>query len=205
MADKDYLGDVYKITGTEKTRAFYDEWAQVYDTDVSKNGYATPTRIAQALARYLPDQSVPILDVGCGTGLCGRALQAQGFTAIDGTDLSQGMLDKARATGAYRSLWQGDANAPMKIAPGDYAALTASGVISVGAAPPEMFDALVPCVAPGALLAFSYNGHTLENAAYMDKLAQMTSGPFTLLFEENGPHLPEIDLTSTVYVLERQG
>lgn len=204
MTDKDYLSDVYEITGTQETRAFYDDWAVRYDSDVVAKGYMTPTRIAAILSSHLDDKTAPILDVGCGTGLCGLALAKAGFTTLDGTDLSSGMLDKARASGVYRTLWQGDANAPLDVTPGTYRALTASGVISKGAAPPQMFDTLAACMAPGDLLIFSYNGHTLDDPAYMRKLQQMVAGPFRQIFEENGPHLPDIGLTSTIYVLERQ-
>ena len=46
-----------------------------------------------------------VLDVGCGTGLVGRALRTRGFTgSILGLDISQASLDLARDGGAYDSL-----------------------------------------------------------------------------------------------------
>lgn len=44
-----------------------------------------------------------VLDLGCGTGLCGKLMQGRA-DAVDGLDVSQGMLEQARRTGAYREL-----------------------------------------------------------------------------------------------------
>lgn len=48
-----------------------------------------------------------VLDLGCGTGLCGAAFAAQ-CGALVGVDLSAGMLDKARARGIYQRLVHGE-------------------------------------------------------------------------------------------------
>ena len=50
-----------------------------------------------------------VLDVGCGTGLVGRALRARGFKGeIVGLDISQASLDIAEQSGAYDSLERAD-------------------------------------------------------------------------------------------------
>ena len=67
----------------EETKALYTDWAKTYDSDVTGAGYATPGRVARALAE-VADLTAPLLDFGCGTGLSGVALAAEGFTAIDG-------------------------------------------------------------------------------------------------------------------------
>jgi predicted TPR repeat methyltransferase len=48
-----------------------------------------------------------VLDIGCGTGLCGRALRAHA-ARIDGVDLSPTMVAAARRCGAYTELTQAD-------------------------------------------------------------------------------------------------
>ncbi|HEX2543018.1 MAG TPA: tetratricopeptide repeat protein [Caldimonas sp.] len=47
------------------------------------------------------------LDLGCGTGLCGPLVRPY-VERLDGVDLSAGMLERARATGAYRELIRSD-------------------------------------------------------------------------------------------------
>jgi len=202
MTDK-FLDKVYDLETQGDVEQLYDAWAESYDAEIAENGYASPRRVAAALARHAPGAS-PVLDMGCGTGLSGLALRAAGFAVIDGTDLSAGMLEQARAKGAYRKLWQADPDAPLPVTPGDYAAIAAAGVISPGAAPPELLDQLADALAPGGLLAFSFNDHALEDPAYRDRLdALRASGAFRTLFEEHGDHLPAIGLGSTVYVLEK--
>ncbi len=204
MVAKDFLKDVYALKSVDDMRALYDDWSATYDEEVGGKGYATPVRVALALAGLTADRSAPILDFGCGTGMSGAAMKAQGFSVIDGCDLSGEMLARAREKQAYRRLWQADTDAPFPVRPGDYAAITAVGVVSVGAAPPETLDVLVEALAPGALLAFSFNDHTLEDPAFETRVTDyLDSGTCTQLFREDGAHLPGIGLRASVFVLRR--
>lgn len=204
MGSKTFSDKLWTPRSVEETRDIYADWAESYDSDVLGAGYATPARLAAALAAQLPDRDAPILDFGCGTGLSGLALKDAGFTRIDGTDITAEMVAKARAAGIYGRLWVGDPGSPPDVAPGDYAAITATGVVSMGAAPPETLATLLELLAPGGLLALSYNDATLQDAAYMAALAAAMAGPARLLSEDYGPHLPMKDMKSTVYVLERK-
>lgn len=188
----------------EETQKIYADWADSYDKDVADWGYATPGRIAMALRQTGANVNKAVLDYGCGTGLCGLALKSVGFDVIDGTDISAEMLEKAQARAVYRALWKGEAGTLGHIGAGDYSAIAACGVVSLGAAPPEALDLLVSALAPGNLLAFSYNEATMSDRRYTDKLDVITLAPdIEVVFEEEGPHLPAKDMTSTVYVLQR--
>ncbi len=48
-----------------------------------------------------------VLDLGCGTGLCGPLIAPQADT-IDGVDVSRAMLEQARKLGIYRDLYHAD-------------------------------------------------------------------------------------------------
>ena len=48
-----------------------------------------------------------VLDLGCGTGLCGQLIAPQA-DAIDGVDVSSAMLEQARKLGVYRELIHAD-------------------------------------------------------------------------------------------------
>ena len=82
----------------------FDAFAPHFDDHLAGLAYCGPETVAAAVARVRPvDASARILDVGCGTGLCGtvlRPLAAQ----LDGVDLSSGMLDRARVRGCYDRL-----------------------------------------------------------------------------------------------------
>ncbi|MGR3344563.1 MAG: class I SAM-dependent DNA methyltransferase [Paracoccaceae bacterium] len=199
---KEFLNDVYALKSVDDMRALYDDWSATYDEEVGGKGYATPARVALALAGLMADRSAPILDFGCGTGMSGAAMKAQGFSVIDGCDLSGEMLARAREKQAYRRLWQANTDGPFPARPGDYAAITAVGVVSIGAAPPETLDVLVGALAPGALLAFSFYDRTFEDPRFEARVTDyLTTGTCTQLFREDGEHLPGIGLRSTVFVL----
>ncbi|MDF1718454.1 MAG: methyltransferase domain-containing protein [Antarcticimicrobium sp.] len=202
MSDESYLDKVYDARDAESTRRLYDDWAASYEDELTRNGYATPARCAAALAAHVPDLSAPILDFGCGTGLSGQALNAVGFTAIDGVDLSPDMLEVAREKDLYRRLDVIEAGAPLSR--GGYGAICAAGVIGAGAAPVSIFDTLMVALSPGGRLMFSFNDHALAEPEYEDKIdSYLGAGKAELLFREHGPHLPGIGLGATVYVIAK--
>ena len=188
----------------EETQKIYADWAERYDADVAEWGYATPARIALALRQCGANVEKPVLDFGCGTGLSGMALKSVGFDVIDGTDISPEMLAQAEARNVYRQVWKGEPGTMGHIKRGDYAIISATGVVSLGAAPPETLDMLIAALGPGGLLAFSYNESTLSDRAYTDQLDVAVLAPdIEMVFEEDGPHLPAKDMSSVVYVLQK--
>jgi hypothetical protein len=96
MTDKTFDPKLWTERSPDETRALYTDWAATYDADVTGAGYATPKRLAEALAAHVPDPTAPLLDFGCGTGLSGRALHAAGFTTLDGTDITPGDAGQGR-------------------------------------------------------------------------------------------------------------
>lgn len=199
-----YLDKVYAARSASETRALYDGWSKSYEAEVAENGYVTPGRCAEALARFTRDQTLPVFDFGCGTGLSGLALKLAGFSTIDGADLSADMLSQARAKRLYRTLTQVEADAPLPFARGEYAAIAAIGVIGAGAAPISVLDVLMKALSPGGLLVLSLNDHALQDRVNEGRINEwIDCAAARLLFREHGPHLPGINLKSTVYVLEK--
>lgn len=188
----------------EETLQVYEDWAESYDTDLEERGYATPRRIASMLARHLPPADTrPILDFGCGTGVSGAALMAEGLAPLQGCDISPAMVDKARPKGLYERLWVAPAGS-LDAGPGTYRAIVAAGVVSLGAAPPETMDLLIGALAPGDLLAMSFNDPTLAHGGYDAHLgAHLDDGRLTLLDRAHGPHLANLEMGSDVMVLRR--
>ena len=185
-------------------RATYDDWAATYDDDVRDWGYVTPGRIPMALRRAGANTEKLVLDVGCGTGLCGMALRAAGFGHIDGTDLSPAMLAEAEKKGVYRALWPADGTSLGHVERGDYPILVACGVIGLGEAPPELLGRLVAALSPGGLLAVSLDAPSLADGAFTDRLDAVAALPdIEIVFEEDGPDLPAQGVTAMVFVLKR--
>lgn len=202
---KGFFDKVYSARTPSQSRDLYDDWSASYDADVRDSGYATPARCARALASIVTDTTTPILDFGCGTGLSGIALRAEGFENLHGMDISPEMLAKAEATQAYDRLTTISAEDPPPIATGQYAVIAAVGVIGAGAAPISVFHHLMNALGPGGRLVFSFNDHALadpENIAALDHWIE--TGAAEIAFEDYGDHLPKLGMKSRVYVLVKK-
>ncbi|MEO0936772.1 MAG: methyltransferase domain-containing protein [Pseudomonadota bacterium] len=206
MTDTPFTPKLWTPRSVDETKEVYAQWADTYEEDVQALAYATPARIAAAL-REVGAPDGPILDFGCGTGLSGLALRQAGFGPVDGTDISPEMLARAETKthdGAplYRTLTLG-APGQLSAHPWDYKVVVATGVVSLGAAPPETLDMLLEALEPGGLLAFSYNDPTLDAPAYLDALDRALQNGAEQLFREHGPHLSEKVTGADVIVLRR--
>lgn len=208
MADQTQTAKLWtprSVAGTQKICA---DWADTYEDDVTAMAYATPEQITAALRGLNVDPTQPVLDFGCGTGLSGAALARGGFTAIHGTDISPQMLGHASEKNhnkapLYRHLWLSDPH-HFNVETAAYGIIVATGVISLGAAGPDMLDVLLGALGPKGLLALSFNDPTLQDARYTDTLdAILTRGDATLMLREHGPHLNAQVTGSDVIVLRR--
>ena len=202
---QNFFDKVYSTSDPENTRALYDDWAATYDDELAENDYATPRRVAQALARYQEDTSAPVLDYGCGTGLSGIALQQAGFTHVDGMDPSTDMLAQARPKGVYHTLHHIGLDDPAPIPEGRYSAITCAGVIGPGAAPASTVDTVMNALPSTGLFALSLNDHAIAEHGFEAALNQWVDcGAARLVMREYGPHLPGQDIKAFVYVLEKK-
>lgn len=199
-----FLDRVYDVDGGEAAKRLYADWAESYDADLIANGYASPSRCAEALAQTGVDPAAPLLDLGCGTGLSGEAFRTAGFGVIDGTDFSAEMLEIARRKEVYRDLFLSDHEHPLPVEPGAYADMAAVGVFSPGHAPATLIDEVLARLPSGGRFVFTLNDHALQDPTYEGRINELCdAGGAQCLFRERGPHLPKIDLMSTVYVLRK--
>ena len=193
-----FLKRAHDTRNTAETRAFYTDWAETYDSDLTgEHDYVQPRRCADMLSRYLPDRRAGILDIGCGTGLCGAALAEAGYGAIDGCDLTPGMLAKARETGVYRRLFEADLNVPpLDAADGAYDAAVAVGVFSFSLIHPDAIDEILRLLAPGAPLVIGVNAKFYAEGTLARKLDTLKdAGRIERLTEEHGDHISSAGMT----------
>jgi predicted TPR repeat methyltransferase len=137
-------------------RQTFDDFAAQFDRHLTEMlNYRIPESVSAAVRELSPPAPLDILDLGCGTGLCGIQLKdlARSMTGID---LSPKMLDLARAGGCYTEL------AEVEI--GDYLALRTSECLDLVVAADvfiyigdlaQVFGETARVLRPGGLFAFS--------------------------------------------------
>jgi len=88
----------------------FDQHAEVFDLIlVDQLEYDVPEQVRQSLEELAPGRIFArLLDLGCGTGLCGEALDDLSEHK-SGLDLSENMIAVAHEKGDYDQLWVGDA------------------------------------------------------------------------------------------------
>jgi predicted TPR repeat methyltransferase len=119
--------------------------------------YQGPTVIVKALEPFLPQlgRGLDVLDIGCGTGLCGPLLRPFA-RLLDGIDLSARMIDQAQARRCYDRLAVGDFIAMLDEAPQhSYDLVVAADVLVYIGALEKTFAAVARGLRPGGLFAYS--------------------------------------------------
>jgi len=100
-----YAGDdVPARASDEYVRMCFDNFAKSFDECLKGLDYKAPELICDKLISLLPEnQERTVLDIGCGTGLCGPMLRPVAKKLL-GVDLSPGMLVKAKLLDVYDDL-----------------------------------------------------------------------------------------------------
>lgn len=165
----------------------FDSYADAFDKHLTDTlEYRIPEAIRELLERRTPKPRLQsLLDLGCGTGLVGLALNEL-IPAKDGIDIAPQMVGKAAARGIYRHLKTGDAVALLAEDAdfsGPYDVIAAADVfVYLGRLEPA-FAAIAQAVARGGLFAFSVetthdddmtvrsSGRFSHSAAYIARLA----------------------------------
>ena len=90
----------------EYVKGLFDQYADAFDEHlIGTLEYKTPALLVDAMRALVTPTAGPldVLDLGCGTGLCGPLLRPLARTLV-GVDLSPKMLAKARERGGYDEL-----------------------------------------------------------------------------------------------------
>ena len=90
-------------SGTDYARELFNQFAGNYETVMNKIEYRLPLLFKQLLGAAKGE----IIDLGCGTGLIGRALKND-ENRLTGVDISSAMLEQAGKKGVYDKLVEAD-------------------------------------------------------------------------------------------------
>jgi len=144
---------------------FYQKYASKYDMEYNVNeGYFTPYDLMEAASKYVK-KAKEILDLGCGTGVCGKKFKSLFPEAdITGIDIAHNML--ARAQHKYFR------NHPI------YSKLIHNSVSTFITKSSKKFDVVISC------LSSHYKRHLHSDLLEINKLLN-AEGYACLAFEKN--------------------
>ena len=166
------LQRVYSARDNRELAMGYDEWAQDYENDMLRMGYAIPAVAAGFVGRHVPPEG-SVLDAGAGTGMFGSILGVLGYKDLVGIDISERMLEKAGEKNAYRGLRRMVLGEPLGFDDGSFSAAVSVGVFTTNHAPPEALDELVRVVEAGGWVIFSVRDDVYRSGGFEEKQASL--------------------------------
>lgn len=135
----------------------FDTYAPRFDRHLLGNlDYQAPQLLRQAVATAIGGgrMDLELLDLGCGTGLCG-ALFRDIAKYLTGVDLSPKMIQKAREHGIYDELIVGDLLTPLRESNARHDLIIAADVFIYVGDLSQIFATCQIALRPGGLFAFS--------------------------------------------------
>ena len=196
MAADEAPRDDWLLQGTTDPREVadrYDEWAESYDDDLVSWSYQAPAVVAETVVTRQPDAR-SVLDVGCGTGLVGKALRARGYAArIVGLDISQTSLRVAHQTGAYDTLEPANLQEPLDVEDNGVDALVCAGVMTYLPGVEAVWREFARVVRSGGLVVVTQREDLWEPRRCQDVIDRLaTDGVWTPLdISGPAPYLPQ--------------
>jgi predicted TPR repeat methyltransferase len=177
----------------------YEKKAQNWDADIQRPGmeFLGPRHVREMLEELKLPQShqLDVLDIGCGTGVCGEYLR--GYAKhLEGVDLSPHMLAQAQKKGYYDKLECADAIGYMQGCKRTFDLLIASGVLILFGDLMPVFQAVTRLLKPGGIFVFTlyrseseavmvrHNLHFAHSAAYVQETAEAAGLQVVLLEQE---------------------
>ncbi|MEM7002322.1 MAG: methyltransferase domain-containing protein, partial [Pseudomonadota bacterium] len=98
--------DIPDRAADDYVQSLFDKFAASFEMQLERLNYKAPELIRNELDTLLPPNSkLDVLDLGCGTGWCGREIKHL-CKKLVGVDLSPGMLKKARQDQTYKELFE---------------------------------------------------------------------------------------------------
>ena len=159
-----YLASLKGTTPANAPRAYVENLFDSYADDFSGHlvqglNYHGHERLVAQLCQRHPARFAAVLDLGCGTGLCG-ALVRPVSDRLQGLDISGAMVEKARLANIYDGLTHADALDFLRSAANDAAAqkfdlILAADVFNYVGELQPIFAASRAAMQPGGTLCFT--------------------------------------------------
>lgn len=148
------VGDAPDRPPASYVTRLFDAYAPHFDDHLRKSlNYQVPEIISKALSER-GVRHARFLDLGCGTGLVGKLVRDR-CRLLVGVDLSQKMLDLARAKDCYDELDKADLLDHLDAAPRAYDVVCAADVLNYFGDLQPVFQSVMRVLDPGGLFVFT--------------------------------------------------
>ena len=148
----------------------FDIFSADFDNVLKDLDYQVPALLEHALGKIYPNSpKLSILDLGCGTGLCGEFLQNyKKWRGLSGVDISSKMLAKAEAKKYYDNLYQSDLEKFIANKKNDYNLMVAADVFTYIGDLEKLFLSISRALKKNGRILFSISENTLnENGFFL--------------------------------------
>jgi predicted TPR repeat methyltransferase len=134
----------------------FASFAASFDAKLAKLAYRAPALVTAMLEDTRDGRSgdLDVLDAGCGTGLCGP-LVAPYARRLVGVDLSEAMLDQARARDVYDELVKGELTAYLRGCTDAFDAIVSADTLVYFGPLEEVVAAAGNALRPGGSVVFT--------------------------------------------------
>ena len=147
-------GEPPRAAPRKYVQSLFEGYAEGFDDHlVHVLKYRAPEILAEGLRRIKPEYEA-VLDLGCGTGLCGPLLRPLA-RRLEGIDLSQNMVERATARKVYDSVIQADLVEYLSSTDRRYDAIVAADVFIYVGALEEVFMGVSRVIETGGVFCFS--------------------------------------------------
>jgi predicted TPR repeat methyltransferase len=204
------------IAPPDYIKSLFDSYADHYESHLlNALDYKIPQLFNDAVLRAIhPQTKLDILDLGCGTGLCGVVFKSSAKSLI-GVDLSQKMLDVAALKKCYDELIVSDITSFLSNKHAQYDLILAGDTLVYLGELDQLFKSLYQALRNQGLFIFnteisddsdfrmSQSGRFLHNKKYIDRVSQKEGfkiiqyQPVVTRLQHNGP------VQGHLYVLQK--
>ena len=182
------LGEVYAADSSTEIAEIYDRWSSTYDDYMEQVGYRHPAVCVSLFSRYVPVDEQPSLDAGAGTGLIGELLRLIGYAHLDGIDISEGMLEVARAKDVYSGLHIADMTRPLALPRAHYRGIISCGVFTTGHVGVEGLLPLIDVCMPGGHIVTTVKVSVWNNG-FSSTVQELSAAGRLRLVEQTDPYV----------------
>lgn len=154
----------------------FDGFADTFDTDLANVGYNVPQQLAELASNHLSSNdhaSLDILDIGCGTGLCGVEFKKYANN-LKGIDISPRMIEKTSRRGIYNEVEESEILAALVKHQNDTDLVISADVFIYFGDLESVFLAVTSTLKSNGLFLFSVEAHSEDDNFKLPVTARYT-------------------------------